>query len=148
VLVNRFDRSMFLANSRALALAGITDRTPDPPGGEIRRDAAGRATGVLTGTAVDLVRKVIPRQTLDGEPRGGWFPDQRLTIEEAIEAATTAPAWASFEEGIKGTLTVGTLADVAVFDTDLVGVGRADPARLLKARATLTIAGGRVVYER
>jgi hypothetical protein len=90
----------------------------------------------------------VTRQTLDGEPRGGWFPDQRLTIEEAIEAATTAPAWASFEEGIKGTLTVGTLADVAVFDTDLVGVGRADPARLLKARATLTIAGGRVVYER
>ena len=39
------------------------------------------------------------------EPADGWFPDQRLTIEEAIDAYTRAPAWASFEEDIKGTLT-------------------------------------------
>src|SRR4029453_7200567 len=64
------------------------------------------------------------RQTLTGEPRGGWFPDDSLTMEEAIEAATKNPAWASFEESIKGTIAVGKLADVAVFDTNLVEVGR------------------------
>ena len=88
------------------------------------------------------------RQTLTGEPRGGWFAGERPTIEEAIEAATKNPAWASFEEHIKGTITVGKLADLAVFDTNLIEVGRTEPARLLKARVLYTIAGGTVVYER
>ena len=89
------------------------------------------------------------RQTLEASPAGGWFPDERLTIEEAIEAATKDPAWASFEEErSKARSRVGQLADVAVFDTDLVQVGRSDPARLLQARVLYTIAGGKVVYER
>jgi predicted amidohydrolase YtcJ len=87
------------------------------------------------------------RQTLTGEPKEGWFPDQRLTIEEAIEASTRAPAWASFEEDIKGVIAPGKFADIAVFDTDLVSVGRTNPARLLKARVICTIAGGRVVHQ-
>lgn len=90
----------------------------------------------------------VSRQTLTGEPKDGWFADQRLTIEEAIEAYTKAPAWASFEEDIKGTLTPGKLADIAVFDTDLIAVGTSHPARLLDAKVTHTIAGGRVVYSR
>jgi predicted amidohydrolase YtcJ len=89
----------------------------------------------------------VSRQTLNGEPAEGWFPDQRLTIEEAIEAYTSAPAWAAFEEDIKGTLTTGKLADIAVFDTDLIDVGRNAPAQLLEAKVVYTIVGGRVVYE-
>ena len=87
------------------------------------------------------------RQTLAGEPGEGWFADQRLTIEEAIDAYTRAPAWASFEEDDKGTLTPGKLADIAVFDTDLVAVGREDPRKLLDARVLYTIVGGRIVHE-
>jgi hypothetical protein len=90
----------------------------------------------------------VSRQTLTGEPADGWFPDQRLTIEEAIEAATKNPAWASFEEDIKGTLTAGKLADIAVFDTNLVEAGQQDPKRLLEAQVLYTIVGGRVVFER
>jgi predicted amidohydrolase YtcJ len=89
----------------------------------------------------------VTRQTLDGPPESGWFPEQRLSIEEAIEAYTKAPAWAAFEEDIKGTLTQGKLADVAVFDTDLIEVGQPAPARLLEAKVLDTIAGGRIVYE-
>jgi len=88
----------------------------------------------------------VSRQTLTGEPAEGWFPDQRLTIEEAIEAYTKAPAWASFEEDIKGTLSVGKLADIAVFDTDLIAVGQNDPKRLLDAKVVYTIVGGKVVH--
>jgi predicted amidohydrolase YtcJ len=90
----------------------------------------------------------VTRQTLGGEPKEGWFPDQRLTIEESIEAYTKGPAWATFEEDLKGTLTVGRLADIAIFDTNLVEAGKKDPARLLKARVNYTIVGGKVVYER
>ncbi|UCG85469.1 MAG: amidohydrolase [Gemmatimonadota bacterium] len=89
----------------------------------------------------------VTRQTLTGEPPAGWFPDQRLTIEESIEAYTKGPAWAAFEEDIKGSLTPGKLADIAVFDADLIEVGNGDPAALLEAKVLYTIVGGRVVYE-
>jgi predicted amidohydrolase YtcJ len=88
----------------------------------------------------------VARQTLAGEPEDGWFPDQRLTIEEAIDAYTRAPAWASFEENIKGTLAPGMLADIAVFDTNLVEAAREDPAKLLDAKVLYTIVDGQVVY--
>jgi hypothetical protein len=88
----------------------------------------------------------VTRQTLKGEPKEGWFPDQRLTIEEALEAYTKGPAWASFEEDQKGTLAPGKLADVAVFDIDLVKAGATSPADLLKAKVLYTVVGGKVVY--
>jgi predicted amidohydrolase YtcJ len=90
----------------------------------------------------------VSRQTVTGEPKEGWFPEQRLTIEEAIEAYTRGPAWATFEEGLKGTLTPGKLADMAVFDTNLLEAGRRNPAALLKAKVNYTIVGGKVVHER
>ena len=89
----------------------------------------------------------VTRQTLGGEPKAGWFPDQRLTIEEALEAYTKGPAWASFEEDQKGSLEPGKLADIAVLDTNLVEAGRSNPQALLKAQAIATIVGGKVVYE-
>jgi hypothetical protein len=89
----------------------------------------------------------VTRQTLKGEPKEGWFPDQRLTIEEALEAYTKGPAWASFEEDRKGTLAPGKLADVAVFDIDLVEAGRTRPSDLLKAKVLYTLVGGKLVYE-
>ena len=64
VLVNRFDRSVYLANSLALTLAGVSEATASPAGGEIARDGSGRITGVLRGAAVDLVRKRIPPLSL------------------------------------------------------------------------------------
>jgi len=90
----------------------------------------------------------VTRQTLKGEPADGWFPDQRLTIEESIEAYTRAPAWASFEEADKGTLTPGKLADIAVFDRNLVDVAKTAPIELLDAKVLYTIVDGRIVYQR
>ena len=90
----------------------------------------------------------VSRQTLAGEPKAGWFPDQRLSIEEAIEAYTKSPAWASFEEADKGMIKPGLLADLAVFDTNLVEAGRTVPARLLEAKVLYTIVGGQIVYRR
>ncbi|MGX4642170.1 amidohydrolase [Massilia sp. SYSU DXS3249] len=63
VWFERVDGHAGWANSRALAAAGITDQTPDPAGGKIMRDAAGRATGVLVDAAQELVTKVMPAQT-------------------------------------------------------------------------------------
>jgi hypothetical protein len=88
----------------------------------------------------------VSRQTLGGEPKEGWYPDQRLTIEEAIEAYTLGPAWAAFEEDIKGTLAPGKLADLAVFDTNLVEAGATNPKKLLDAKVLYTLVGGQIVF--
>jgi predicted amidohydrolase YtcJ len=63
VAVDRYDGHMILVNSRALALAGITAQTPDPPGGVIVRDAAGQPTGALKDAAAELMERVIPAPT-------------------------------------------------------------------------------------
>lgn len=89
----------------------------------------------------------VTRQTLKGTPEAGWFPEQRLTIEEAIEAYTYNPAWAAFEEADKGRLTAGRLADLVVWDRNLVQVGQENPKALLDAKVWLTMVGGQVVYQ-
>jgi predicted amidohydrolase YtcJ len=60
VAIDRYDGHMLLANSKALALAGITAKTPDPPGGVIVRDAAGQPTGALKDAATELLQKAEP----------------------------------------------------------------------------------------
>jgi predicted amidohydrolase YtcJ len=87
----------------------------------------------------------VTRQTLRGEPRDGWFPDQRLTIEAAIEAYTANGAYSTFEEDRKGSVTVGKLADLAVLSRDLL---ECEPAQILDAEVLYTVVGGRVVYRR
>jgi predicted amidohydrolase YtcJ len=69
VFVNRYDEHMSLANSAALRLAGVTSRTPDPPGGMIVRDATGNPTGILKDAAQSYVYKVIPAPTADQRAR-------------------------------------------------------------------------------
>ncbi|MES2126876.1 MAG: amidohydrolase [Pseudomonadota bacterium] len=63
VWLSRVDGHAGWANSKALALAGITKSTPDPAGGKILRDASGNATGVLVDAAKELVEKVLPKKT-------------------------------------------------------------------------------------
>lgn len=63
VLVNRLDGHMALANTKALALAGVTAATPDPPGGTIVRDVNGEPTGVLKDEAMTLVYQVVPERS-------------------------------------------------------------------------------------
>lgn len=88
----------------------------------------------------------VTRQSREepGLPEGGWLPEERLTIEEAIRLYTAVPAYAEFEEHRKGTLREGMLADMVVWDRDLLAVPAVD---LLDARPLFTIVGGRVVYE-
>lgn len=87
----------------------------------------------------------VSRQTITGEPADGWFPQQRISIEEAIKAYTWGTAYANFEEDIKGSITVGKLADMVVLSQNVLEVG---PAGLLDTKVIYTIVGGKVVYKR
>lgn len=81
--------------------------------------------------------------TLDGKPRGGWFPEQRLDLETSLRSYTVNNAWAGGEERRKGSLEAGKLADVVIIDRDLFAI----PTTELKdAKVLMTIVGGRVVH--
>jgi predicted amidohydrolase YtcJ len=85
----------------------------------------------------------VTRATLDGKNPGGWFPEQKLTLEEAIEAYTMGSAFAEFREKEKGSLTPGKLADVVVLDSDLFAMAQ---EKIKDALVRYTIVGGKVVY--
>ena len=86
----------------------------------------------------------VTRQTRAGEPSGGWLPDQRLKLAEALAAWTFGGAFAENSEDRKGTLADGMLADVAVLDRDVL---KTPVSELHTLKVTATIVGGRVVYE-
>ena len=87
----------------------------------------------------------VTRQTVHGEPEGGWFPEQKLSLEESLKAYTWGPAYGAFEEKIKGTIVKGKLADFAVLNANLFEI---PPSDWLQAQVDYTIVGGQVVYER
>lgn len=87
----------------------------------------------------------VVRKTLDGEPEGGWYPEERVDLETALQAYTANNAFAAGEEDIKGRIRAGMLADIVVLDQDPFQV---DPERLKDIRVDYTVVGGRVVFER
>ncbi len=86
----------------------------------------------------------VTRQDHAGNPKGGWFPDQRMTRQEALESWTIKGAYAAFEEKWKGRLQPGMAADFLVLSRDIMQV---PPAEILTARVTATVLGGEIVYQ-
>jgi predicted amidohydrolase YtcJ len=87
----------------------------------------------------------ITRQDVSFRPDGGWYPEQRVTREEAIRMFTTWAAYAGFEEKIKGTIEPGKLADLVIFPDDIFTV---EEAALQTLRPDVTIIGGKIVFKR
>jgi predicted amidohydrolase YtcJ len=86
----------------------------------------------------------VTRATLDGAHPEGWFPEQRLTVEEALRAYTQGSAYAAFQESEKGSIAPGKLGDVVVISEDLLTI---PPAKIKDARVVMTVVGGRIVYQ-
>ncbi len=86
----------------------------------------------------------ITRQDRDGQPEAGWFPDQRMTREEALRSWTLGGAYAAFEEDSKGSLRVGKLADFVMLSADIMTI---PPREILNTHVTMTVTGGSVVYK-
>ena len=81
----------------------------------------------------------VTRQTAEGTPAGGWYPEHRLSVEAALRHFTIDGAYASFDEKDKGTLALDKLADFVVLSENIL---EPPPERLLKARVLLTVVGG------
>ncbi len=83
------------------------------------------------------------RATLDGKNPQGWFPEQKLTIKEAIEAYTMGSAYAEFQENEKGSITVGKLADMALLSDDVLTI---EPVKIREVKVLKTWVGGKLTY--
>jgi hypothetical protein len=86
----------------------------------------------------------VTRKPIDASAGPAFHPEQTMTIEEAIQAYTINPAYASHEEADKGSITPGKLADLVVLSNDIVA---AAPERLLATEVVYTFLGGKVVYQ-
>ncbi|HZY09590.1 MAG TPA: amidohydrolase family protein, partial [Bacteroidota bacterium] len=87
----------------------------------------------------------VTRRTLDDANPKGWFPEQKITVEEAIEAYTINNAYAAFEESDKGSITIGKYADFVILSEDILTI---DPVEIQHVLVEMTVVGGNIVYKR
>lgn len=85
----------------------------------------------------------VTRTTPAGTPQGGWYPENRISVAAALRHFTRDAAYASFDEGLKGTLAPGQLADFVVLSEDIL---EGPPERILEAKILLTVMGGNDTY--
>lgn len=100
---------------------------------------------VAPPTPLEGIYAAVTRRTLDDRHPDGWVPAQKISVEEALRAYTTAAAFAEFAESEKGVLARGMLADFVMIDRDLT---RIPPASIREARVMMTVVGGRTVFAR
>jgi hypothetical protein len=91
------------------------------------------------------IAAAVTRATIDGKTPGGWFPEQKIAVEEAVRGFTLGGAYAEFAEGRKGSIREGKLADLVVLDRNIL---RDAPERIKDARVVMTVVGGTVVFRR
>jgi predicted amidohydrolase YtcJ len=99
---------------------------------------------VAPPTPLEGIYAAVTRRTIDDANPGGWVPEQKINVEEALVAYTRAAAHASFEETQKGTIAPGMLADLVVIDRDLRAI---PPEQIRDAKVIRTVVSGKTVYE-
>jgi predicted amidohydrolase YtcJ len=92
-----------------------------------------------------LIYAAVARKTLKGTPPEGWFPEQKISVEEAIKAYTINNAYAAFEADLRGSIETGKLADITVFDKNLLEIPEEE---ILNTEVLYTIVDGKVVFQR
>jgi predicted amidohydrolase YtcJ len=90
------------------------------------------------------VYAAVTRATLDGKNPNGWFPEQKLTVAEAVEAYTMGSAYAEFQENDKGSITAGKLADMVLLSEDIFSIA---PEKIRDVKVEKTILGGKVIWD-
>jgi predicted amidohydrolase YtcJ len=98
---------------------------------------------VAPATPLEGIYAAVTRRTLDDKHPGGWIPEQKITVEEALRAYTTNAAYAEFAEKEKGMLAPGMLADFVMLDRDLTRIA---PETIRDTKVVMTVVGGKIVY--
>lgn len=107
--------------------------------------ALGTDCPVESFNVMENIYCAVTRKTLKGFPAGGWYPEQRLTVEESVYGYTMGGAYASYEENVKGSISVGKYADFALVDQDIFLI---DPEKIKTAKIIMTVLAGEIVYKK
>ena len=99
---------------------------------------------VVTLNPWQAVQVLLTRETPEGTPAGGWHPNERLTLEQAIHGYTMGGAFAARREKTEGSIEVGKLADVIIISQDLFKIA---PNQIGNTKVMMTLVGGKVVYQ-
>ena len=91
----------------------------------------------------DGLQTAVTRQTADGQPPGGWIPQERITLPQAIAAYTIGAAYGGKREATEGSFDVGKVADLVILADDIF---KTDAHQIHNAKVALTMVGGKVVY--
>jgi predicted amidohydrolase YtcJ len=108
--------------------------------------AFGSDWSVAPISALEGIDAAVNRRTLDGKHPEGWFPEQKVSVVEAIEAYTLTSAYAGFEEKDRGSLQPGKLADLVVLSRDILAESERD--HIAQTEVLLTLVGGKAAYEK
>ena len=92
-----------------------------------------------------LIHAAVNRTTINHTPQGGWFPEQKISVEEALRAYTINNAYAAFEDHIRGSIQEGKLADITVFDRNLLNIPEDE---ILNIEVVYTLIDGEVIFEK
>jgi predicted amidohydrolase YtcJ len=87
----------------------------------------------------------VTRKDMDGNPKGAFYPNERVTLDEAIRMFTEGGAYAAFQEDQKGTLESGKLADFVVLSEDIYKIA---PDDLKDVKVLMTVVGGEIAYQK
>jgi predicted amidohydrolase YtcJ len=90
------------------------------------------------------IQMAVTRQDAKGQPPGGWIPNQKLTLKQAVRAYTLGGAWAMHRDHEEGSIAPGKLADLVMLSQNIFAV---DPHAIGKTKVLLTIVGGKIVYD-
>jgi predicted amidohydrolase YtcJ len=99
---------------------------------------------VAPPTPLEGIYAAVTRRTIDEKTPGGWVPEQKITVEQALKAYTLNAAYASFEEDFKGSLEAGKAADFVILEKDITTI---DPVEIRNVKVLRTVVGGRTVFE-
>jgi predicted amidohydrolase YtcJ len=106
--------------------------------------AGGTDAPVERGEPLIELYAAVARRDLHGARGEGWHPEQVLTRAEALKAFTSWPAYAAFEEGVRGSLEPGKLADLTILSADIMQISE---DQIPRASCLATVIGGEVVYQ-
>lgn len=108
------------------------------------KTAMGSDSPVELPDTVNGIYCAVTRKDLNGYPEGGWYPEEKLSVEEAVRGFTMGAAYASFEEAVKGSIEEGKLADFIVLSEDLFEI---EPDRIKDVKVLKTYIDGKLKYD-
>ena len=111
----------------------------------IGSDIPGAAGATFTNDPRFVIHTAVTRTRPDGTPKNGWFPEQKISLADALKAYTLNASYATFDDDVRGSLIEGKLADLVIIDRNPFDM---DIGKMIDLNVDMTIVDGKIVFDR